>query len=134
MIEKVYYGTPRLVGEFFRATKIPSIILLIGFFGVPLAVSAYMTTYAARNHSDLPVRLFAVGYIQFKIESDPVVAQNLPDYFSKAMQTTTPEQKQRGKDIFEYFAVFIFAMSVIVIWWLSSAFRFAVNRSRHRPR
>ncbi|MGI8961993.1 MAG: hypothetical protein ACR2IV_19985 [Bryobacteraceae bacterium] len=74
MFSEIYYGVPRFVGALFRATKIPSIILLIGLVGVPVVTSAYLTGYAVKNHSTFPLDLFVVGLVQFQLETNPGAA------------------------------------------------------------
>lgn len=130
---RIYFGVPRFVGELFRATKTPSIILLIGFLGVPIVITVFLTTYVARRHSILPAQLFIVGFLQFRVESDPASAEKLPPDFAQLLQTMTAEQKQQGKEIFEYFAVFETILAAVFIWWLIGVFRFLVNRATHKP-
>jgi hypothetical protein len=126
---RIYYGVPRFVGALFRATKTPSIILLIGLIGVPFAISAYLTAYAVQKHSTLPLNLFIVGYLQFRIESDPSAATSLPPNFAQLLGAMTPEQKEQGKEIFEWFTMFILTLVIATIWWFVNALRFLANRA-----
>jgi hypothetical protein len=129
---RIYYGVPRFVGELFRATRAPSIILLIGFVVVPLGIAIYLNTSAVRNHSILPLNLWVVGFLQFRIENDPSVANNLPPHMAELLRTMTPEQKELGKQIFEYFTVLNLILAAALIWWFVRFFRFVAGKATRK--
>lgn len=126
---KIYFGVPRFIGEWFRATKIPSLLLLLGFLGVPLLSGLYTVTYARLYHSTYPIDLFFGGAIQFKIEHDPTAAQNPPPQVTALMQKLTREQKQWGKLIYECYLGLFFVLVGAILWWIIATIRFYAKKA-----
>jgi hypothetical protein len=120
----IYYGIPRFFGEFFRATKIPTIILLLGLIVVPAVLAVFSVVYMSKTHSTHPMDLFVSGLAQFKIDSDPHAAENLPPNLAALMKRTTPQDKELGKKIVGGFFAFSLLLWAALLWWCFSAARF----------
>jgi hypothetical protein len=132
LASRIYHGVPRFAGELFRATKIPTIILLIGFIGVPAALSIYLAIYATSRQSMLVINLFAVGIPQFEVEASPSSATALPPDMAELLRTMSPEQKQQGKTIVAGLFMWGLVIAVAWIWWIDSAVRFLATIARRR--
>ncbi|MBV8807994.1 MAG: hypothetical protein JO033_04920 [Acidobacteriaceae bacterium] len=126
IVGQAYYGIPKFAGALFRATRVPSVILLVGFIVIPLALATYVVT----SRSTLPLDLFAVGVAQFQIESDPTLATRLPPYTAHLMQTMTTEQKETGKVVFESVALFALVLAIAIFWWIFSFLRFVGRQAK----
>lgn len=122
------YGIPRLVGKLFRATRIPSVLLLLWIVGVPLAARTYLTVYKMRYHSRLPADIFLGGILQLKSQLDPNGMNVASAELVHLMDSLTPEQRQQGATEFEWFAFLCFVAGLVFLWWLARVILFVARK------
>jgi hypothetical protein len=130
VLAKIYFGVPRFVGEAFRGTKVPTILVSVSFIGVPFAFAIYLAAHMMLFHSALPFELFVAGVTQFQVESNPARASHLPADTAALMRRMTPEQKKTGQVIFKCFVVFSIYNAIIVLWWCHRVFKFLNQKAK----
>jgi len=129
---RVYYGIPRFVGEWFRATKIPSIILLSGMLGVPILLSIVTVVCIVGFHSGGPMTLFALGVLEHQIDKNPNVVNTMSPQLKALLQTASPAAKQWGRHFFEAYIVLGFVLAIACFWWIRKTLTFLSDRTKKK--
>jgi hypothetical protein len=122
ILKAIVNGPPRLAGELFRATKAPSIIilLLLGFLGT---IVVFTVVYASSTHSPTPYYVLELGINQhLDILWGPNPARAHLE--SSLMLNMTPEQKQSAMAVTRIILGSSFVLSLAVLWWCFGLRRF----------
>jgi hypothetical protein len=122
----IYCGVPQFFGALFRATKLPSLIILIGAFGIPVLLGLTLTIVGMASHSVLPLMLLPIGILQF--QSPEIQAQAGPDML-KLLHTMTPAQLAASRYVAEFLMLDTFLVAMAIFWWLFLFLRFLTRNN-----
>jgi hypothetical protein len=128
IVSGISYGVPRFVGALFRTTKLPSSVILIGAFGVPVLLGLTLTIASMASRSGVPMKLLPIGILQF--QSPEIQAQAGPDML-KLLHTMTPAQLAWGRHIAEFLMIDSIVVAIAIFWWCVKLGGFL---SRHKRR
>jgi hypothetical protein len=126
---QIYYGVPQKAMQVFRATKAPSTILLAGVIGVPIFAALVLTISAVAFQSPLPLNLFVVGFLQFRLDGNPAEMATLPPNMAHLLQTMTPAQQQLGRDVFQLFTLYVTILAFAVLWFIWRFIKFLAKEA-----
>jgi hypothetical protein len=113
----VFHGVPRLAGSLFRATKAPTIALLVGWIGVSF-ILAILLTYSAFKGSSFPLDLVRAGFAHTLITLDPANISRVPPKTLQLYESMSPTRRLLGMRIVIAFYVWGAVLAVFVFWWM----------------
>ena len=129
---QTYYGLPRFLREWFRATKVPSIILFAGFLGEPILLTLITLCGIIAFHSAGPTTLFILGILQYRLDGNQELIETLSPQLRQLLQTASPLQKQMGRHFFDGHVILCVILTVTLAWWIVDTVKFLSERATHK--
>lgn len=126
---RIFEGVPRFAGEVFRATKVPSIVILSLFFAGVIAPAIIVTVLHEFYHWPPGLAIMAIGDFE---TSPPNIHIKLAPRTIALMRTMTPEQLTFAKRLSQLKSISAFAIVLAGIWWIARFASFVQRRIRKK--
>jgi hypothetical protein len=97
--------------------------------GVPIFAALVLTISAVAFQSPLPLNLFVVGFLQFRLDGNPAEMATLPPNMAHLLQTMTPAQQQLGRDVFQLFTLYVTILAFAVLWFIWRFIKFLAKEA-----
>jgi hypothetical protein len=125
LASKIYYGVPRFTGGLLRATRTPSIVILLGAFAVPVLFAIIATVSVIQSHSNVMTLYPVVGMWEIRLDINPDAVSKAPPFVEALLLAATPEQRDTAKTLTEILIVDSAIVLFTLPWWAYRAFQFS---------
>ena len=122
---RIFEVVPRFAGELFRATKTPTVVILVAAFVVPLIIALAVALISAYSHSRVPIQIFMGAMLQIPLSTPGVrISPNLLNM----LHQMTPRQLAMSIWLSNLLVVDSLVICFSLFWWTFKADRFVMGK------